>query len=77
MKDFGPLSYFLGVEVTYFGDHMHLTQSKYALDLLEHTNFTNAKPIATPAPARNKLSVYDGEPYKDEEQYRSDVGALQ
>ena len=34
MKDLGKLHYFLGIEVTYDGDCMHLTQSKYALDLL-------------------------------------------
>ncbi|KAB2629181.1 hypothetical protein D8674_033976 [Pyrus ussuriensis x Pyrus communis] len=64
MKDLGPLSYFLGVEVTYSGEHMHLTQSKYALDLLERTKFTAVKP-------------YDGDPYSHPEQYRMVVGALQ
>ncbi|CAL8132639.1 unnamed protein product [Prunus armeniaca] len=34
MKDLGPLNYFLGIEVTYNGDCVHLTQAKYATDLL-------------------------------------------
>lgn len=51
MKDLGPLRYFLGVEVDYNEDSMHLTQSKYALDLLSCTKFTDAKPISTPTPS--------------------------
>lgn len=72
-----PLSYFLGVEATYVGDHMHLTQTKYALDLLARTKFTNAKPISTPILAGHKLSAYVGDLYKNPEQCRSVVGALQ
>ncbi|CAL2245723.1 unnamed protein product [Prunus armeniaca] len=34
MKDLRPLNYFLGIEVTYNGDCVHLTQAKYATDLL-------------------------------------------
>ena len=77
MKDLGPLSYFLGVEATYVGHNLHLTQSKYALDLLERTKFKDAKPISTPVSTGQKLSAYVGEPYKHPEQYRSVVGALQ
>ncbi|KAM2612954.1 hypothetical protein TB2_032855 [Malus domestica] len=77
MKDLGPLSYFLGIEVKYNGDFMHLCQSKYALDLLTRTNFTNAKPISTPVPSGQKLSAYAGDPFANPEMYRSVVGALQ
>lgn len=64
MKDSGPLSYILGVEATYVGNNMHLTQSKYALDLLERIKFKDAKPISTPVSVGQKLSAYVGEPYK-------------
>ncbi|XP_017187728.2 uncharacterized mitochondrial protein AtMg00810-like [Malus sylvestris] len=77
MKDLGPLSYFLGVEVTYSGENMHLTQSKYALDLLERTKFTAVKPVSTHVPAGQKLSQYVVEPYSNPEQYRTVIGALQ
>ncbi|CAN6712145.1 unnamed protein product [Malus baccata var. baccata] len=77
MKDLGPLSYFLGIEVKYNGDAMHLCQSKYALDLLTRTKFTNAKPISTPVSSGQKLSAYVGDPYANPEMYRSVVGALQ
>ncbi|KAB2602040.1 surfeit locus protein 2 [Pyrus ussuriensis x Pyrus communis] len=77
MKDLGPLSYFLGVEVTYSGHNMHLTQSQYALDLLERTKFIDVQPISTPVPTGHKLGQYDGEPYSNPEQYRMVVRALQ
>ncbi|KAM1296793.1 hypothetical protein ACFX2I_023596 [Malus domestica] len=77
MKDLGPLSYFLGIEVKYNGDAMHLCQSKYALDLLTRTKFTAAKPISTPVSSGQKLSAYVGDPYANSELYRSVVGALQ
>ncbi|XP_068329584.1 uncharacterized mitochondrial protein AtMg00810-like [Pyrus communis] len=60
-----------------YKNNMHLTQSKYALDLLEHTKFTDVKPISTPVPTGHKLSQYDSEPYSNLEQYRMVVGALQ
>ncbi|KAM1479039.1 hypothetical protein ACFX2I_026387 [Malus domestica] len=77
MKDLGPLHYFLGVEVTYFHNNMHLDQSKYALDLLKRTKFMDAKPISTPVPCGQKLSAWDGETHSDPQTYRSVVGALQ
>ncbi|XP_048420288.1 uncharacterized mitochondrial protein AtMg00810-like [Pyrus x bretschneideri] len=77
MKDLGTLHYFLGVEVNYYGTAMHLCQSKYALDLLSRTKFTEAKPISTPVSSGQKLSAHWGELYDKPEVYRSVVGALQ
>ncbi|XP_048431184.1 uncharacterized mitochondrial protein AtMg00810-like [Pyrus x bretschneideri] len=77
MKDLGPLHYFLGVEVHYCGQQMHLNQAKYALDLLTRTNFLDVKPVSTPVPSGHKLSAYDGEPHNNPEMYMSVVGALQ
>ncbi|CAN6716049.1 unnamed protein product [Malus baccata var. baccata] len=77
MKDLGALNYFLGVEVKYDGTTMHLCQSKYALDLLSRTKFTEAKPISTPMSSGQKLSAHDGDPFDQPELYRSVVGALQ
>ncbi|XP_068341526.1 nucleoside hydrolase 3-like [Pyrus communis] len=56
---------------------MHLCQSKYALDLLSCTKFTDAKPISTPVSSGHKLNVHVGDPYDKPEVYRSVVGALQ
>ncbi|CAB4293415.1 unnamed protein product [Prunus armeniaca] len=76
MKDLGKLHYFLGIEVTFAGDSMHLTQSKYALDLLQCTKFLDAKPISIPVSSGQKLSAYVGEPHTNPETYRSIVAAL-
>ncbi|KAM1824444.1 hypothetical protein ACFX13_024030 [Malus domestica] len=77
MKDLGHLRYFLGIEVNYYGTAMHLCQSKYALDLLSRTKFTEAKPISTPVSSGHKLSAYEGDSFDKPEVYRSVVGALQ
>lgn len=77
MKDLGPLNYFLGIEVTYKGDCVHLTQAKYATDLLVRTGFTDCKPLSTPSAPGQKLSMYSGEPLCDPTEYRQVVGALQ
>ncbi|TQD88263.1 hypothetical protein C1H46_026144 [Malus baccata] len=76
MKDLGPLHYFLGVEVKYFGNCMHVSQSKYALDPLTRIKFIEAKPISTPVSCGQKLSAYDGEAYENPAHYCSVVGAL-
>ncbi|XP_068309650.1 uncharacterized mitochondrial protein AtMg00810-like [Pyrus communis] len=77
IKDLGNLSYFLGIELKYEGDSMHLCQSKYAFDVLSRTKFTEAKPISTPVSSGQKLSAYVGDPCDDHTLYHSVVGALQ
>ncbi|KAL8128965.1 hypothetical protein V2J09_018120 [Rumex salicifolius] len=42
LKDLGRLSYFLGIEVLYSADSIHLCQAKYLHDLLQ------SKPISSP-----------------------------
>ncbi|KAM1191908.1 hypothetical protein TB2_012153 [Malus domestica] len=56
---------------------MHLNQTKYALDLLKKTKFTDVKPISTLVPSGHKLSAHDGDPHPDPQMYRSVMGALQ
>jgi hypothetical protein len=41
MKDLGPLSYFLGLEISYFSDGYCLTQAKYISYLLSQANLTD------------------------------------
>ena len=47
LKDLGPLSYFLGVEVEVVPHHLGilLSQRRYIQDLLKRTNMADAKPI--------------------------------
>lgn len=45
MKDLGPLSYFLGIEVLYHGNSIILSQTKYATDLLVKAGMLECKPV--------------------------------
>lgn len=55
MKDLGPLHYFLGIEVKQTPSDMYLTQPKYVMDLLRHTNMHDAKPLKSPVQTQCKL----------------------
>jgi hypothetical protein len=48
LKDLGQLHYFLRIDVQKTGDGIHLSQTKYASDLLGRVRMMNCKPIATP-----------------------------
>ncbi|KAL6349136.1 hypothetical protein AAG906_033792 [Vitis piasezkii] len=48
MKDLGSLHYFLSVEVQHNSQGLFLSQTKYALDLLQRLDMIEAKPISTP-----------------------------
>jgi len=48
MKDLGPLSYFLGLEVLSLGDDLFLTQAKYAFDFVSRAGLTDCKIEHTP-----------------------------
>lgn len=49
MKDLGSLHYFLGTEVYGSTNGMHLSLSKYILDLLTRINMLDCKPVSTPS----------------------------
>jgi Reverse transcriptase (RNA-dependent DNA polymerase) len=48
LKDFGPLIYFLGIEVTSYPGVLHLSQGKYIRDLLTRVHMHNAKLCPSP-----------------------------
>ncbi|CAL8990582.1 unnamed protein product, partial [Prunus brigantina] len=75
IKDLGPLHYFLGLEVKCTASGLFLSQTKYACDLLQRTDFLGAKPCATPL-GSYKLDN-SGMLLSDPTFYRSTVGALQ
>jgi len=77
VKDLGPLSYFLGIQVPRTSTGLHLCQSKYVADLFHRTHMADAKLAKSPYAAGSKLSRYDGEALNDVSEYRSVVGALQ
>jgi hypothetical protein len=77
VKDLGPLSYFLGIQVTRTSTGLHLCQAKYVADILTRTHMSDAKPAKTPCNSGSKLSRFDGEVLPNYLDYRSLVGELQ
>ncbi|KAH0766684.1 hypothetical protein KY285_002555 [Solanum tuberosum] len=76
MKDLGPLHFFLGVEVKYFDEGIHLSQSKYAAELLDKTEMTLAKVVATHLAQKHGLHEAV-ESLVDASFYRIIVGSFQ
>jgi hypothetical protein len=76
LKDLGSLNYFLGIQVTRDSAGLHLSQAKYASNLLHKHNMFNTKPISTPCIPNTRLSLHDGAKLPDPYAYRSLVGAL-
>lgn len=77
LKDLGPLSFFLGIQVTHSSNGLHLYQKKYIADLLQHTHMDYAKPAKSPCAFGPKLLKYDGVALDDPTIYRHIVGSLQ
>jgi Reverse transcriptase (RNA-dependent DNA polymerase) len=77
LKDLGPLSYFLGIEVRQIALGLHLNQTKYLHDLLTRTNMNTVKPSPTPMSPNTTLSHEDSPLFDNPHLYRSIVGALQ
>jgi hypothetical protein len=77
IKDLGPLSYFLSIQVTRGNEDLFLSQTKYVTDLLRRTHMDGAKPSSTPCTSVVKLSWFDEDPLADPSKYTHMVGALQ
>ncbi|XP_039787043.1 uncharacterized mitochondrial protein AtMg00810-like [Panicum virgatum] len=79
VKDMRPVSYFLGIDVQRNCEGFLLSQSSYALDVLDRAGMSNCKPVAMPAKTSSKASSSDGVPLSktDVSWYRSMAGALQ
>jgi hypothetical protein len=73
MKDLGSLNYFLGLKVDCDSTGIHLTQSKYIVDVLHWSKMAGAKPSSTPIASGSKLVASYGDPTE----YHSIVGAPQ
>lgn len=79
LKDLGELHYFLGIEVKKNKNALHLSQEKYATDLVKKPGLQGCKPTPTPLSSTEKLSLMKGKPIDsvDTTKYRCLVGALQ
>ncbi|GKV01836.1 hypothetical protein SLEP1_g14354 [Rubroshorea leprosula] len=76
MKDLGPLSYFLGLEVTSSNDGYLLSQAKYASDLISRAGLIDSKIASTPLEPNARLTPMDGFPLRDPTVYQQLVGSL-
>jgi len=76
MTDLGPLSYFLGIEVTSLPDGYRLSQQRYTLDILARSGLTDSRTASTPMELHLQLRATDGTPLPDPSRYRHLVGSL-
>jgi len=77
MSDLGLLSYYLGIEVKQGSGEIALSQSAYALKILENAGMKNCSPCDTPMECRLKLSKKkEGEDVVNPTAYRSLIGSL-
>lgn len=80
LKDLGELHYFLGIEVKKHEDGIHLSQEKYATDLVKKAGLQGCQThMSSSLSSSEKLSLTEGQPLSsdDNTKYRSLVGALQ
>ncbi|XP_022023924.1 uncharacterized mitochondrial protein AtMg00810-like [Helianthus annuus] len=76
VKYFGPLGYFLGLEVTHSDASLFLSQVKYAHDILSHAGLLDSKHVATLL-ATTDTFLSKGVLFHNPTLYRSLAGALQ
>ena len=76
MKDFGHLSYFLGLEITYSIDGLYITQAKYAFELFSWARLTGSKTIDTLVELNAYLTPLAGKPLSNPSLYKRLVSSL-
>ena len=76
MKDFGHLSYFLGLEITHSTNGLYITQAKYASNLLSRARLTDSKIVDTPIELNAHLTPSEGKPLSNPSLYRQLVYSL-
>ena len=77
LRDLGPVSYFLGIELQSHKDGFVLSQSKYIASILKRMNMENAKPTATPCSSSSYITIPNDVCAANVTLYQSVVGALQ
>ena len=76
LKDFGPLRFFLSLNIARFERWIFVSQRPYVLQLLYDTGYLGKKPVSTPIEANIKLSQDDGELLEDPSLFRRMIGQL-
>jgi len=75
VKDFGPLRYFLGIEIARSSKGIILSQRKYVLDLLVETGILGCRPCGSPIDRNHQTCAELGDSI-DKERYQRLVGRL-
>ena len=76
MKDLGPLTYFLGLEVHLSEKGLILDQHKYAMDLIEMAGLQQSTLVDTPVEVNIQLAHNTRDLLSDATLYRCLVGSL-
>ncbi|KAK4381353.1 Retrovirus-related Pol polyprotein from transposon RE1 [Sesamum angolense] len=76
IKDLGHAKYFLDLELARSSHGTYVTQQKYLLDIVRDCHLDDAKPVATPLPARIKFDNTSGSALASPDRYRRLVGRL-
>ncbi|GJR08707.1 retrovirus-related pol polyprotein from transposon RE1 [Tanacetum coccineum] len=76
MSNMGLVSYFLGMEIKQLPNGVHISQRKYASDMLKKFKMFLCKPVTSPLVYKCKLSKDDGKNLANPTRFRSIVGSL-
>lgn len=76
MKDLGPPTYFLGLEVHLSDKGLVLNQHKYTMDLIEMAGLQYSTPVDTRLKVNVKINQDIGNLFPDSMLYRRLVGSL-
>ncbi|XP_020675781.1 uncharacterized protein LOC110094795 [Dendrobium catenatum] len=77
LKNLGPTSLFLGIQVIRQSTGLFLTQQHYAEKLLKDSGLLDSKPTYTPTAPKSKVQTMQTQPFDDPPLYRRLAGSLQ
>lgn len=76
MTDLGRMKYFLRIEVSQTTTGLHVSQAKYALEVLRRFDMEECNPFSNPMVPGSKLCIDEGGEPADETLYKQIVGSL-
>lgn len=76
MKDLGPITYFLGLEIDRSSNGFFISHKKYTLDLLQEFGMLQATPLKLPMDTHIKLTPDKGDLLPDPSLYQKLLGKL-